>query len=119
MNERDRALEAFQQGYEDRQRRRWPASRGGLSEAEQAAYNRGWEAGGEESVYCAPHDPRVAAAAQEGGPGAYRRNLPSMAPAAPPAGGPGDTSATGPKPHSRSDRRRPAWAQNPERSLNL
>ena len=36
---------------------------------------------------------------RETGPGAYRRNLPSMAPAAPPAGGPGDTSATGPKPN--------------------
>ena len=36
--------------------------------------------------------------APETGPAAYRRNLPSMAPAAPPAGGPGDTSATGPRP---------------------
>ena len=33
----------------------------------------------------------------ETGPAAYRRNLPSMAPAAPPAGGLADTSATGPR----------------------
>ena len=35
---------------------------------------------------------------EETGPAGYRRNLPSMSPAAGPSGGPDDTSATGPKP---------------------
>ena len=40
---------------------------------------------------------QVCAEAEARGPGAYRRNLPSMAPAALPSGGTSDTSATGPK----------------------
>ena len=61
----------------------------------------------------------VAAGEEEQGPGAYRRNLPSMAPAAPPAGGAGDTTATGGKNRRavRADRRLPAWRQDPDRPL--
>ena len=70
------------------------------------------EAGGRRCVCLVPSPP-------ETGPAAYRRNLPSMAPGAGPSGGPGDATATGPKPKpwQRMDRRRPAWAQDPRRPL--
>ena len=44
----DVELDAFGQGYEDRRARRWPASRSGMTAAEQGAYNTGWETAGDD-----------------------------------------------------------------------